>query len=129
MLDPYGVDTWPPHVLWLSWGSSPLSGEDVRLESAGGGQAAAGDGGAVAVSHRAALQQQRGPAAALPLLGTRPASRRSPVRPRLQIQDQAPHFRVPTNSRVLQPPDSPGDLRAASQRAGWSCQHKKIIQT
>ena len=59
---------------------------------------------AVAVSHRAALQQQRGPAAALPLLVTRPASRRSPVRPRLQLQDQAPHFRVPTNSRVLQPP-------------------------
>ena len=77
------------------------------------------------------MSQQRGlragPAAALPLLGTRPASRRSPVRPRLQIQDQAPHFRVPTNSRVLQPPDSPGDLRAACQRAGWSCQHKKII--
>ena len=35
VLDPCGVDTWSPHVLWLSWGSSPLSGEDVRLESAG----------------------------------------------------------------------------------------------
>ena len=35
MLDPCGVDTWSPHVLWLGWGSSPLSGEDVRLESAG----------------------------------------------------------------------------------------------
>ena len=30
-----GVDTWSPHDLWLGWGSSPLSGEDVRLESAG----------------------------------------------------------------------------------------------
>ena len=35
VLDPCGVDTWSPHVLWLGWGSSPLSGEDVRLESAG----------------------------------------------------------------------------------------------
>ena len=35
VLDPCGVDTWSPHVLWLGWCSSPLSGEDVRLESAG----------------------------------------------------------------------------------------------
>ena len=35
VLDPCGVDTWSPHVLWLGWGSSPLCGEDVRMESAG----------------------------------------------------------------------------------------------